>query len=148
MTSTPMRSSNAVVASDRRSGKAGRMRGAASITLTFRSLLGSTRSKPYETTSRVVRYNSAASSTPVAPAPIMATCNWSGAKGLVCACARIMALSILVWKCFASFWDSKRRANCSTPGVAKSLLRLPMERISVSYGTVRCGVISIPWSSQ
>jgi shikimate dehydrogenase len=55
--------------------KAGRIFGAASTMVILMSSSGWMRSRPNETNSRVVLCNSAASSTPVAPAPMMAMCN-------------------------------------------------------------------------
>ena len=69
---------------------------------TWMSLSASTRSSPNATTSRVVRCNSAASSTPVAPAPMMATCSCSGRTGVSCAWARMQALTMREWKRSAS----------------------------------------------
>ena len=57
------------------------------------SLSGSMRSSPKATNSRVVWCSSAASSMPVAPAPMMATCSWPGLIGPACACARMQALT-------------------------------------------------------
>jgi len=83
---------------DRRSGSAGRMRGAASMMVSFTSFSGSMRSSPYATSSRVVLCSSAASSTPVAPAPMMATFNWCASSGAACALARMQALMRRRWK--------------------------------------------------
>ena len=93
-TCTPSFLIKSSVAKDNRGCKAGNILSAASIKLTLMSFSGSIRSSPKATTSRVVRCNSAANSTPVAPAPMMATCSC-----LLCIisfwlCARMQALTI------------------------------------------------------
>ena len=131
-TSTPSLRSRSEVVWDRRGGSAGSTRGAASMSVTLMSLSASTRSRPKATTCRVVRCNSAASSTPVAPAPMMATCSCSGRSGVAWAWARMQALTMREWKRSASAAHSSRMACSRTPGVPKSLLWLPTAITSVS----------------
>ena len=131
-TSTPSLVSSDSVACDSLCGSAGSTRGAASITLTRMSLSASTRSSPKATISRVVRCSSAANSTPVAPAPMIATFNCSGRSGVACAWARMQALMTRVRKRCASAAVSSFIACSATPGVPKSLLRLPIDTTSVS----------------
>ena len=61
--------------------------------ISLMSCSGSMRSKPYETSVRVALCSSAASSTPVAPAPMMAMLSWSARSGPACACARRQAFT-------------------------------------------------------
>ena len=83
-------------------------------------------------TCRVVRCSSADSSTPVAPAPMIATCSCSGRNGSDCAWARIQALTSRRLKRVACSGVSSFSAYSATPGVPKSLLWLPTEMTSVS----------------
>ena len=57
---------------------------------------------------RVVLCSSAASSTPVAPAPMIATCSCSGRSGPACAWARMHALTSRRWKRSACNWRLER----------------------------------------
>jgi hypothetical protein len=76
--------------------------------------------------------SSADSSTPVAPAPMIATLSCSGRSGVCCACARTQACTMRVWKRRASAAVSSLSACSRTPGVPKSLLWLPTAMTSVS----------------
>jgi hypothetical protein len=68
----------------------------------------------------------------VAPAPMIATCSWSGRNGCVCVCARMYALTSRRWNRSASTGSSSAIAYSCAPGVPKSLVRLPMQMTSVS----------------
>ena len=81
---------------------------------------------------RVDLCSSAASSTPVAPAPMMATCSWRGPSGPACMWARRQALTSRRWKRSASAGVSSAIACSATPGVPKSLVWLPTAITSVS----------------
>ncbi len=70
---TPSLVSNSAVAVDTRSCNAGRMRGPASISAMPMSCFGSSLCSPYADSTCAVLRNSADSSTPVAPAPTIAT---------------------------------------------------------------------------
>ena len=98
------------------------------------SLPGSILSRPVETTWRRVRCNSAASSVPVAPAPITVTWSWPGRTGPAWVCARSDAFTRRWWKRTAWSWVSRAIACSATPGVPKSLVVEPTAITSVSYG--------------
>ena len=63
---------------------------------------------------------------------MIATFNCSGRSGVLCAWARMQALTTRARKRNASAGVSSFIACSATPGVPKSLLRLPTETTSVS----------------
>ena len=106
--------SNSAAEAAMRSGSEGRMRGPASISWRRMSRSGLMRSRLYETSVRVALCSSADNSTPVWPAPMMATCNWCGASGASCVCARRHALTSRRWKRLGLRWRLERdRVFCN-----------------------------------
>ena len=125
-TSMPMSRSSFSAEAEMRAGSAGSTRSAASIRVMRTSLRGSMLCTPKARSTLLVWRSSADSSTPVAPAPMMAIDTSCGSPRSARASARMQAAT--------SFWR-KRSASCvvssaivcsSAPGMPKVFTVLPM----------------------
>ena len=114
------------------SGKAGRMRGPASMMVIRISLSKSMLSRLCDAISRIDLCSSAASSTPVAPAPTMTQWSWPGDSCSYCALARRQASIMRRLKRAAWLGGIERYCVLAAPGVPKSLQTLPTAITSVS----------------
>ena len=125
-TSMPIFLSRPSTEAEIRSGSAGSTRSAASINVIRTSCRGSMLCTPKARNTLLVCRSSADSSTPVAPAPMMAIDTWCGSPRSARASARMQAATSFCRNRSASCVESSAIVNASAPGMPKVFTVLPM----------------------